>query len=182
MQQTVSVASPDPALAGAAAVALTGLAEAYRPRPVTPLMPWRYPHRLVKPYVVTSRGRSWDDEMVATARATATRQLEFDDAMGGLGLGVVVLHLFDEGISLVVQTWSKDFRSRLSLFSGLAVDDLRPAPTGVAPTVWELEVLTHERSSYVHHILNAEVDIEAWLDDALDTRPAPKLDGIPSGT
>ncbi|WP_432948051.1 hypothetical protein ACQPXM_12640 [Kribbella sp. CA-253562] len=176
------MASPDPALAGAAAVALTGLAEAYRPRPVTPLMPWRFPHRLVKPYVVTARGRSWDDEMVASARVTAARQLEFDDAMGALGLGVVVLHLGDDGVSLVVQSWAKDFQSRLSLFSGLEVDDLRPAPTGVAPSVWELEVLSHERSSYVHHILNAEVDVESWLDDALDTRPAPKLDGIPSGT
>ncbi|WP_237706772.1 hypothetical protein [Kribbella flavida] len=176
------MASPDPALAGAAAVALTGLAEAYRPRPVTPLMPWRFAHRLVKPYVITARGRSWDDAMVATARSAATRQLEFDDAMGGLGLGVVVLHLADDGTRMVVQSWAKNFQSRLSMFSGLDVHDLRPAPIGAAPSVWELEVLSHERSSYVHHILNAEVDVDGWLEDALDTRPAPKLDGIPSGT
>ncbi|MFG1819694.1 hypothetical protein ACGFIF_38450 [Kribbella sp. NPDC049174] len=172
----------DPALAGAAAVALTGLAEAYRPRPVTPLMPWRYPHRLVKPYIITARGRQWDDQMVDVARATATRQLEFDDAMGSVGLGVVVLHLGDDGIYLVVHSWAKDFQSRLSIFSGMDVDDLRPAPIGAAPCVWELEVLSHERASYVNHILSAEVDVDTWLDDALDTRPQPKHDGIPSGT
>jgi hypothetical protein len=176
------VASPDPALAGAAAVALTGLAEAYRPRPVTPLLPWRYPNRLVKPYVITARGRAWDDQMVATARTAASRQLEFDDAMGGIGLGVVVLHLGDDGIYLVVQSWAKDFQSRLSIFSGYDVDDLRPAPIGAAPCVWELEVLSHERASYVNHILNAEVDVETWLEDALDTRPTPHPDAIPSGT
>ncbi len=62
------------------------------------------------------------------------------------------------------------------------VGDLRPAPIGAAPCVWELEVLSHERASYVNHILGAAVDVDAWLDDALDTRPQPKHDGIPSGT
>jgi hypothetical protein len=176
------VPSPDPALAGAAAVALTGLAEAYRPRPVTPLMPWRYHNRLVKPYVITARARAWDDQMVEVARTAAGRQLEFDDAMGGVGLGVVVLHLGGDGVYLVVQSWAKDFQSRLSIFSGLDVDDLRPAPIGAAPSVWELEVLSHERASYVNHILNAEVDVASWLDDALDTRPQSAAGGIPSGT
>ncbi|MEU4197280.1 hypothetical protein AB0E69_35650 [Kribbella sp. NPDC026611] len=172
----------DPALAGAAAVALTGLAEAYRPRPITPLMPWRYPHRLVKPYIITARGRQWDDQMVETVQGTAGRQLDFDDAMGAVGLAVVVLHLGDDGIYLVVQSWSRDFQSRLSIFSGLDVDDLRPAPIGAGTCVWEQEVLSHERTSYVSHILSGSVDVDAWLDDALDTRPQPNYDGIPSGT
>jgi hypothetical protein len=178
------VATPDPSLAGAHAVALTGLADGYRPRPVTPLMPWRYPNRLVKPYVLTARGRAWDDRMVEKVRASATRQLEFDEAMGALGLAVVVLHLGNDSTHLVVQSWAKDFQSRLSSFSGLDVDDLRPAPIGMAPSIWELEVLSHERASYVSHILNADVDVASWLDDALDTRPQPKADGIgiPSGT
>lgn len=172
----------DPSLAGASAVALTGLAEAYRPRPVTPLMPWRFTSRLVKPYVITARGRSWDDQMVGIARTTAVKQLEFDDAMGAVGLAVVILHLSDDGSYLVVQSWAKDFQSRLSIFRGMDVDDLRPAPIGAGPCVWEQEVLSHERASYVSHILNAEVDVESWLDDCLDTRPAPKAGGIPSGT
>jgi hypothetical protein len=172
----------DPALAGAAAVALTGLAGAYRPRQVTPLLPWRYSNRLVKPYVITARGRSWDDQMVEVARVAATRQLEFDDAMGSVGLAVVALHLSDDGISLIVQSWARDFHARLSIFTGLDVDDLRPAPIGAAPTVWEQEVLSHERASYVTHILTRNVDVTSWLDDALDTRPAPKPSGIPSGT
>jgi hypothetical protein len=145
-------------------------------------MPWRYPHRLVKPYVVTARGRQWDDHMVELARATATRQLEFDDAMGALGLAVVVLHMGDDGIYLVVQSWAKDFQCRLSIFSGMEVDDLRPAPIGAGPCIWEQEVLSHERASYVTHVLGGDVDIDAWLDDALDTRPQPKAAGIPSGT
>ena len=145
-------------------------------------MPWRYPHRLVKPYIITARGQQWDDQMVEAARTTATRQLDFDDAMGSLGLAVVVLHLGDDGIHLVVQSWAKDFQSRLSIFSGMEVDDLRPAPIGAGTRVWEQEVLSHERTSYVNHILSSALDVDAWLDDALDTRPQPKYDGIPSGT
>jgi hypothetical protein len=55
-------------------------------------------------------------------------------------------------------------------------------PTGVAPCVWELEVLSHERTAYVTHILSGGVDVDAWLEDALDTRPQPNPKGIPSGT
>ncbi len=74
-------------------------------------------------------------------------------------------------VYLVVQSWAKDFQSRLSIFRGMEVDDLRPAPIGAGACVWEQEVLSHERASYVNHILNAEVDVDSWLDDCLDTRP-----------
>jgi len=170
----------DPALAGAAAVALTGLAGGYRPRPVTPLMPWRYDHRLVKPYIVTAPRATWDDLMVAGVRDFAGRQLDFDDALGGVGLAVVVLHLGTTA-TLVVQTWAKDYQCRLSLFSGPDADSLRPAPIGVAPSIWEQEVLSHERAAYVTNILTNDVDIDSWLDNVLDTRPLPQPDGIPSG-
>ncbi|WP_241999149.1 MULTISPECIES: hypothetical protein [Kribbella] len=109
-------------------------------------MPWRFPGRLVKPYVITARGRSWDDQMVGVARVAAARQLEFDDAMGALGLAVVILHLGDDGIYLVVQSWAKDFQSRLSIFSGMDVDDLRPAPIGVAPCVWRCSATSGRRT------------------------------------
>jgi hypothetical protein len=163
----------DPALAGASAVALTGLAGGYRPRPVTPLMPWRLDSWLVKPYVVTAAGKLWDDGVVATARTVAEGQLKFDSALGGLGLAVVVLHLAADGVYLVVQSWTTAYQSRLSVFSGVDFDSLRPAPLGLGPCVWEQEVLAHERTSYVEHILRDDVNTEAWLDDVLDTRPSP---------
>ncbi|MFC0622558.1 hypothetical protein [Kribbella deserti] len=171
----------DPTLAGASAVALTGLAGAYRPRPVTPLMPWRFAHRLVKPYVITAPRRPWDDVMVVKVRDFTARQLDFDESQGGLGLAVVILHLGTDAAYVVIQTWAKDFQSRLSLFRGPDLDMLRPAPSGVGPCVWELEVLSHERAAYVSNILAGGVNVEAWLDDVLDTRPSPPLDGIPSG-
>jgi hypothetical protein len=54
----------------------------------------------------------------------------------------------------------------------------------VGPAVWEQEVLSHERASYVTHVLNGEVDVATWLDDVLDTRPQPQdhPESIPSGT
>jgi hypothetical protein len=163
----------DPILAGSHAVALTGLAGGYRPRPVTPLMPWRLDDGwLVKPYVVTARGKRWDDELVAGARAVAARQLGFDGALGGLGLAVVVLHLGADGVYLVVQSWTAGYQSRLTVFTGVDVDGLRPAPIGLAPCVWEQQVLSHELTAYVEHILRGDVDTTTWLDDVLDTRQA----------
>lgn len=161
----------DPALAGAAAVALTGLAGGYRPRPVTPLIPWRPDGWLVKPYVVTAPGRLWDDAKAHTARLVTERQLSFDGSLGGVGLAVAVLHLGFDGCYLVVQSWAADYQSRLALFSGIDVDDLRPAPTGLAPCIWEQQVLSHELDAYVTHILRGAVNTEAWVDDVLDTRP-----------
>lgn len=136
-------------------------------------MPWRFAHRLVKPYVITAPRRPWDDLMVVKVRDFSTRQLDFDESQGGLGLAVVVLHLGADSAYVVIQTWSQDFQSRLSLFRGQDLDTLRPAPSGVGPCVWEQEVLSHERSAYIANILTGNVNIEAWLDNVLDTRPTP---------
>lgn len=160
----------DRELAGASAVALTGLAGGYRSRPITPLVPWRSDGRMVKPYVITAPGVKWDDAMVEAIRPVAARQLAFDEALDSVGLAVVVLHVGDDGCYLVVHSWARDYKSRLSIFTGIDVDDLRPAPIGAAPCVWELEVLGYERGAYVRHILSGALDTEAWLNDALDTR------------
>ena len=162
----------DPILAGASAVALTGLASGYRPRPVTPLVPWRSNGRLVKPYVITAPDGKWDDAMVAAARTVAERQLSFDEALHGIGLAVVVLHVGEDGSYLVVHSWARGYKSRISIFSGIDVYDLRPAPIGAGPCVWELEVLSHERLAYVRHVLSGDLDTESWLNDILDSRPA----------
>lgn len=163
----------DPLLAGSHAVALTGLAGGYRPRPVTPLVPWKLDDGwLVKPYVVTSAGVSWNDEQVEAARGVTIRQLGYDGAVGGLGLAVAVLHLGEDGVYLVVHSWVSGYQSRLAIFTGVDADYLRAAPTGVGPGIWELEVLSHERLAYVSHILRDDVDTQAWLDDVLDTRPS----------
>ncbi len=165
----------DETLAGASAVALTGLAGGYRPRPVTPLVPWRLDGWLVKPYVITAPGKLWSDELVETVRTVAERQLAFDHRLGGLGLAAVVLHLGADAVYLVVQSWTTDYQSRLTLFSGVDAGSLHPSPTGLGPCVWEQEVLAHERASYVDHILRDDVNTEAWLDDVLDTRPREQL-------
>lgn len=160
----------DPVLTGAPAVALTGLAGGYRPRHVTPLLPWRADGWLIKPYVVTAAGRSWDDLMVSDAEQTALQQFRFHSALGGLGLGVAILHLGEGGAYLVAHSWAQDYGSRVTVLTGVDVADLRLAANGVSPCVWELEVLAHERAAYVTHILAGGVDTESWLDDVLDTR------------
>jgi len=73
-----------------------------------------------------------------------------DRQMGGLGLGVVIVHLGDDGNYVVVQSWIEGYMSRLALFCGPAQrpDLLRPAPRGLAPCVWELAVLAHERDTF----------------------------------
>jgi hypothetical protein len=160
----------DGELAGAAAVALTGLAGGYRPRPITPLVPWRSTGRMVKPYVITADGAKWDDAMIDAVRPVAERQLAFDEALDGVGLAIVILHVGEDGCHLVVHSWARDYKSRMSIFTGMDVDDLRPAPIGAAPAVWELEIIGYERTAYVRHILSGALDPEAWLADALDTR------------
>ena len=161
----------DPLLAGSHAVALTGLAGGYRPRSVTPLVPWRLDDGwLVKPYVVTADRVSWNDDQVEAARIVVERQLGFDRALGGVGLAVVVLHLSPDSISLLVQSWVARYQTRIALFDGVDADYLRPTPIGIGPSVWDQQVLAHEREAYVAHILGDDVDTAAWLDDVLDTR------------
>jgi hypothetical protein len=52
---------------------------------------------------------------------------------------------------------------------------LRPASAGLAPCVWEAEVLAHEREAFIRHVLAGsgplEQRLDAWSADALTVAP-----------
>jgi hypothetical protein len=148
--------------------ALAALAAGYTPRPVVPLGVWDLSGQTVKAYSITAPGRA----LTQRARGVAQAQVASDRQVGGLGLGVVIVHVGDDGIYVIVQSWIEGYMSRLALFCGPAQrpDLLRPAPSGLAPCVWELAVLAHERDAFQHHLLDTSdpaAALRAWAVDTI---------------
>lgn len=159
---------------GVDTAALTALAASYVPRPIRPLGVWELEGRLVKSYRITAPGRHLDPALTSRARELARGQLAVDRLAGGLGLAVAIVHPGGDGDYVVLQSWIEGYMSRLALFSGPPDQPelLRPAPAGLAPCVWELAVLAHERDALQRHLLSSTdpaACLPRWLIDTLST-------------
>lgn len=151
--------------------ALAALAAGYAYRPIRPLGVWDLTGQPFKAYSITAPGRDLGAAPAERARGVAQAQVAIDRQMGGLGLGVVIVHLGDDGNYVVVQSWIEGYMRRLALFCGPAQrpDLLRPAPRGLAPCVWELAVLAHERDTFQRHLLDTTDPVAALPDWVADT-------------
>lgn len=152
--------------------ALAGLAAGYTRRAVRPLGVWDLGGQVVKAYTITTPGRELSEALVGRARAVAQVQVALDRQVGGLGLAVVIVHLGQDGDYVIVQSWVEGYMSRSALFCGPVErpDLLRAAPSGLAPCVWELAVLAHERDAFQHHLLSSSdpaAALAGWADDTL---------------
>lgn len=153
--------------------ALLSLAGDYQPRPTRFLGLRRAGDHWVKPYVIEAPGREVGEREEAAALQLASRQLLLDRTAGSTGLAFVIAHAGSDGDYVLVQSWVEGHMSRLALFSGPAgePESIRPAPAGLAPCVWETEVIAHERAAYVNRVLAAQGSVEerlrTWAVDVL---------------
>ncbi len=153
--------------------ALLALADAYQPRNTRFLGLRRAGDHWVKAYAIEVPGRETGEREEATALQLAARQLLLDRTAGSTGLGFVIVHAGADGDYVLVQSWTEGHMARLTVFSGPAGEPeaLRPASSGLAPCVWEAEVIAHERAAYVNRILSAQGPMEdrlrTWAVDVL---------------
>jgi hypothetical protein len=156
--------------------ALLSLADGYHPRATRFLGLRRAGDHWVKAYAIEVPGREVGEREEAAALQLAARQLLLDRSAGSTGLGFVIVHAAADGDYVLVQSWVEDYMSRLAVFAAPAADPdaLRPASTGLAPCVWEAEVIAHERAAFVNRVLNAQGPVEDRLRTwAVDVLPPP---------
>lgn len=153
------------------APALLDLADGYHSRLTRSLGSEELAGHLVKSYAIEAPGRTLAPALHQAARGLATAQLALDRAAGGLGLGCLLVHCGGDGDYVLVLSWIEGYMSRLAIFNGPAdrPGQLRPAPAGLAPCVWEAAVLAHERDAFVQRVLRdgsplAE-RLQAWAAD-----------------
>ncbi|OLT26506.1 hypothetical protein BJF83_21090 [Nocardiopsis sp. CNR-923] len=154
--------------------ALLALAEDHHERDVHPLDCREISGHLVKVYALEAPGRTVTEQDEAEAVRIAEGHLALGAARGSLGLAVLIVHAGGDGDYVLVHTWIEGNLSDLGIFTGPAErpDLLRPARAGLAPCVWEAEVLAHERDVFAWHVLDGDGELSdrvaAWAEDVFE--------------
>ncbi|MCF2532745.1 hypothetical protein [Yinghuangia soli] len=129
---------------------------------------------LVKAYVIEAPGRSVTAEDEAAALDLAGAHLAGGRARGTLGLAVLLMHAGGDGDYVIVHSWIEGYMSDLAVFLGPAgrPAELRPGRTGLAPCVWEADVLAHERTAFARSVLDGSGPmperLAAWAADVFE--------------
>lgn len=91
----------------------------------------------------------------------------------------LILHSGGEGVFSVINSWVSDSMLNTNLFftkpeffekPTIPIEFKKISGNGLAPCIWELEVINFERMSWIHNILKAEGDLETYLNDTIITK------------
>jgi hypothetical protein len=151
--------------------ALLALAKEHHGRVARPLGTHRAAGHLVKAYALEAPGRTVTEADAAGALEVAAGHLELGRLRGSLGLAVVIAHAGGDGDYVLIHSWIEGHMSDLAVFTGPAgrPDQLRPGRTGLAPCVWEADLLAHERDAFSRHVLDSDAPLadrlSAWSAD-----------------
>lgn len=144
----------------------------YRPRRIRCMEIWQPEGWTLKVYAVEHDGRHLDAPMLARAKARALTRLAEVDATDPAhhSMGLVTLHLGENGDYLLVNTWTDNDILRHANFGAAPGGEFRDDWPGTAACVWELAVIQHEREAWLRHMLRPDgpADPDAWMADLLN--------------
>lgn len=164
------------------AQALLDLAVEYHSRATRSLGSRELAGHLVKSYAIEAPGRTLTTTLHQAADRLAAAQLSLDRAVGGLGIGCLIVHSGGDGDYVLLLSWIEGLMSRLAIFTAPKGQPelLRPAPAGLAPCVWEAAVLAHERDAFVRRILQGHSTLverlQTWTADVFPSSDASLID------
>lgn len=86
----------------------------------------------------------------------------------------LILHSGEEGIFSIINWWvgKNMLNTHIFITNYLDLREFRKiSGDGLAPCVWELEVINHERCSWMEHVLKQSGDgLNAYLSDVMEKR------------
>lgn len=148
--------------------------EPYAPRRIAPLEIWRGAGHAIKVYGIH---RDIDagsvvlaDKVLASVRAAMVEVLtEPAGDQRSHGLGFCIVHVGEEAVWLLVDWWiSGGIVCQCMLSAPLERPEVfTPVHAPALACVWELVITAHERDAWVRHMLTAEPNPGAYLDDIL---------------
>lgn len=144
------------------------LTERYKPRAVTDLGNWEVGSLRVKVYGILADGQNLTEAIVDDARAFALRDMPPLVAAQGEdnGLGFIVIHPGDLGVSILVHWWIQGSvlcqHIRRTLWGADAPMDTVSRP--VIACVWELGLIDAEQKAWRETMMTGQPDAQAYLD------------------
>lgn len=148
--------------------------EPYLPRRIAHIDTWRGAGHSIKIYGIhrdaDGVGRILSESALAAAHAAVLDVLgEHGRDERSHGLGFCIAHVGEEAVWLLVDWWiSGGIVCQRMLSAPLARPEVfTPVSAPALACVWELVITAHERNAWVRHMLTAEPDARAYLEDVL---------------
>jgi len=151
----------------------------YRPRHIRLLELWRFPGWALKVYGIAWKDMPGPGLVAAAKRVAQDRIMTSAVHESHYGVGFLGVHADKLGNLVFVDWWADEHHLHHHVYSS-PLDQPEAleyrTPAGLAASVWDLEVVAHERDAWVEHVLRRPKTwrLEAYLADALDTGPRPK--------
>lgn len=145
---------------------MIAISEPYRPRKITCLELWRFELWRLKIYAISYTGAPLRPTLISAAKKTALDVL-VNAPFGHHGVGFIGIHAGKTGNFVYVSWWANEneLHHRVFVSTQDAPMELQDATaSGFAASVWDLSVLTFERTAWVETVLSRETpDLEAYL-------------------
>lgn len=132
----------------------------FQPRLTKPLLDWTDPDGL-KLYTISATGRPVDYHRFLDPFAAVKAKLGL---AGSDTPGFAIFHEGAAQLYLVVAWWGNDNE----LFTSVSVlegESWIEDPRRYSFCLWDLEVIWHERNSFVHHLYSGDPDLAAYRRD-----------------
>lgn len=151
-----------------------GKLEVYRPRTISDLGVWEVGQLQLKVYGIMAEGKELSETIVTDAKAFANKDvLPLVEAEGeDNGLGFVVIHPGDLGVSVLVHWWIQGSVLCQHITRTLWGAD-KPMNTAARPViacVWELGLINTEQTIWRNTMMTTEPDAIAYLNTRADTQ------------
>lgn len=150
------------------------LPETYRPRHFAYIDRWDECGHTFKVYVIDCGldpvARPPADSVLTSARLSVRKLLGETESKNPIErLGYCIVHMGQDAVWLLVDWWvSGGIVCQRMLSAPLTQPDLFTATNASAlACVWELVVIAHERDAWVRHVMTAQPDYQAYLQDTL---------------
>ena len=119
-------------------------------------------------YLIDSAGDASDADAMEAAVRDYARACPHVWTIDDSALGHIIVHRGEEALWLLVQWWVGGGILRgLLAKSELGQTRFVPADSSLIGCVWELQVVEHERTAWVRHMMSAAPDMDAFLSDRL---------------
>ena len=129
----------------------------------------------IKTYTITKQGEFQYPEFYQNVKDNLLEWLALDNGFNAHHnhQGFLILHAGTEGIFTLINWWVGDNMLNTHIFKS-NYDQLdrfeKLSGNGLAPCIWELEVINHERLAWMHHVLKLapHPDFKGYLESTIN--------------
>jgi hypothetical protein len=129
---------------------------------------------LIKVYLIAKTGEFEDDSFYENVQTVLPKWLSYDNGFDSSNdrIAFLILHAGTEGVFSLINWWvgKNMLNTHIFLSKYDQIDQFKMiSGAGLAPCIWELEVINHERVSWINNILkSSNPDYANYLNEVIN--------------